>query len=145
MWSARSPQERTVATLVGAVRLRRPYVDGVPCPWGTSLLDQGLQLTERRQPADGQKAVVNLTKALPDETAGALFEELPGLPLSAPTAHEVPQRGAEGLTVLEVAPSREDRLARIAAVAIGQTWWPLVGLAMDGAAVPTRPATAQTI
>jgi hypothetical protein len=44
---------------------------------------------------------------------------------------------------LEVAPSREDLAARIAAVATGQTWRPILVLAIDGAAVPTRPATAQ--
>jgi hypothetical protein len=84
-----------------------------------------------------------LTKERPYETACELFEELTGLPLSAHTAHEVTQGVAEGLTVLDVAPSREDLAARIAAVATGQTWRPKLVLALDGAAVPTRPATAQ--
>jgi Uncharacterised protein family (UPF0236) len=141
--AARGPQERTVETLVGAVRLRRPYFYCEPCQRGTAPLDEALQLTERRKQSDVQKAAVKLTKELPYATACELFEELTGLPLSAHTAHEVTQAVAEGLTVLEVAPSREDLAARIAAVATGQTWRPILVLAIDGAAVPTRPATAQ--
>ena len=140
--AARGPQERTVETLVGA-RLRRPYFDCEPCQRGTAPLDEALQLTERRKPSDVQKATVKLTKELPYETACERFEELTGLPLSAHTAHEVTPGVAEGLTVLDVAPSREELAARIAAVATGQTWRPMLVLAIDGAAVPTRPATAQ--
>jgi hypothetical protein len=102
-----------------------------------------LQLTERRKPCDVQKAAVQLTKALPYETACELFEKLTGLPLSAHTVHEVTQGVAQGLTVLDVAPGWEDIAARIAAVATGQTWRPILGLAIDGAEVPTRPETAQ--
>jgi hypothetical protein len=39
--------------------------------------------------------------------------------LSAHTAHEVTQAVGEGLTVLEVAPSQAEVLAKIAAVAMG--------------------------
>jgi hypothetical protein len=142
MLSARGPQERTVETLGGAVRLRRPYFYCEPCQGGTAPLDEALQLTERCKQSDVQKAAVKLTQELPDETACELVEELTGLPLSAHTAHEVTQGMGEGLTVLDVAPSREDIAARIAAVATGQTWRPMLVLAMDGADVPTRPATA---
>jgi hypothetical protein len=41
-----------------------------------------------------------------------------------------------------VAPSREELLAKIAAEAAGQPWRPILVLAIDGAAVPTRPETA---
>jgi hypothetical protein len=56
-------------------------------------------------------------KEIPYETACELFEELIGLPLSAHTAHEVTQAVSKGLTILEVAPSREEILAKIVAVA----------------------------
>jgi hypothetical protein len=98
---------------------------------------------ERRKQSDVQKATVQLTKEVPYETACELFEELTGLSLSAHTAHEVTQAVAEGLTVLDVAPSREEVVAKIAAVAAGQPWRPILVLAIDGADVPTRPETAK--
>jgi hypothetical protein len=141
--SARGPQERTVETLVGAIRLRRPYFYCERCPRGTTPLDEALQVTERRQQPDVQKAAVQLTKEVPYETACELFAELTGLPLSAHTAHEVTQAVATGVTVLDVAPSREAIIAKIAAVATGQPWRPILVLAIDGADVPTRPETAK--
>ena len=141
--SARGPQERTVETLVGAVRLRRPYFYCERCQRGITPLDEGLQLTGRRKQPDVQKAAVKLTKEIPYETACELFEELTGLPLSAHTAPEMTQAVAEGVTVVDVAPSREEVLAKITAVATGQQWRPILVLAIDGAAVPTRPETAK--
>jgi hypothetical protein len=55
----------------------------------------------------------------------------------------VTQAVAAGLTVLDVAPSREEILAKIIAVATSQPWRPILVLASDGADVPTRPETAQ--
>jgi hypothetical protein len=141
--SARGPQERTVETLVGAIRLRRPYFYCERCQHGMAPLDELLQVTARRKQPDVQQAAIKLTKEVPYETACELFEELTGLPLSVHTAHEVTQAVAEGLTVLDVAPSREEILAKIAAVAAGQPWQPILVLAIDGADVPTRPETAK--
>jgi hypothetical protein len=141
--SARGPQERTVETLVGALRLRRPYFYCECCQLGTTPLDEALQLTERRKQPDVQKAAVKLTKEVPYETACELFEELTGLPLSVHTAHVLTHAVAEGLTVLDVAPHREAIFAKIAMVATGQPWRPIMVLAIDGAEVPTRPETAK--
>jgi Uncharacterised protein family (UPF0236) len=141
--AARGLQERTVETLVGAVRLRRPYFYCLHCQQGSTPLDEVLQLTARRKQPDVQKAAVQLTKEVPYETACELFEQLTGLPLSAHTAHEVTQALATGLTVLDVAPSREEIMAKITAVAMGQPWRPILVLAIDGAEVPTRPETAK--
>jgi hypothetical protein len=141
--AARGPAERTVETLVGAVRLRRPYFYCERCQLGTSPLDEALQLAERRKQPDVQRAAVQLTKEVPYETACELFAELTGLPLSAHTAHEVTQAVAQGLTVLDVTPSWEEILAKITTVAAGQPWRPILVLAIDGADVPTRPETAK--
>jgi hypothetical protein len=141
--SARGPQERTVETLVGAIRLRRPYFYCEPCQCGSTPLDAVLGLTKRRKQPDVQKAAVQLTREVPYETACELFKDLTGLPLSAHTAHEVTHEVAEGVTVLDVAPSREEVVAKIAAVAISQPWRPILVLAIDGADVPTRPETAK--
>src|SRR5919106_1875788 len=50
--SARGPQERTVETLVGAIRLQRPYCYCERCQLGTAPLDEALQVTERRKQPD---------------------------------------------------------------------------------------------
>ena len=63
--SARGPQERTVETLVGAIRLRRPYCYCERCQLGTTPLDAVLRLTERRKQPDVQMAAVKVTKELP--------------------------------------------------------------------------------
>ncbi len=141
--AARGPAERTVETLVGAIRLQRPYFYCERCQLGSSPVDEALQLTQRRKQPDVQRATVQLTKEVPYETACELFEELTGLPLSAHTAHEVTQAVAAGVTVLDVAPSRGAILAKMTAVAAGQPWRPILVLAIDGADVPTRPETAK--
>jgi hypothetical protein len=141
--SARGLQERTVETLVGAVRLRRPYFYCRHCQHGMTPLDEALQLTAHRKQPDVPKAAVQLTKEVPYETACELVEALTGWPLSAHTAHEVTQGVAEGVTVLDVAPSREAILAKSTAIAMGQPWRPILVLAIDGADVPTRPETAK--
>lgn len=141
--AARGPAERTVETLVGAIRLRRPYCYCERCQRGSVPLDAVLGLTDRRKPPDVQKAAVQLPTEIPYETACELLEELTGLPLSVHTAHEVTQEVAAGWAVLAVAPSREAIAATMAAVAATQTWRPIMVLAIDGADVPTRPESAQ--
>lgn len=140
---ARETVERTVETMVGAIRLSRPYFYCVTCQRGIYPLDEALELAERRKQPDVQKAAAKLTKEVPYETACELFEELTGLPLSAHTAHEITNEMAEGLSVLEVSPSREEVEAKIAQVAEGKKWRPILVLAIDGADVPTRPETAR--
>jgi hypothetical protein len=48
------------------------------------------------------------------------------LPLSAHTAHALTHAVAEGLMVLDVAPHREEILAKMAMVATGQPWRPIM-------------------
>jgi hypothetical protein len=143
MLSARGPVQRPVETLVGAIRLRRPDFYCERCQLGHAPLATGLGLTNRRKQPDVHQAGVKLTKEMPYETACELCEELTGWPLSAHTAHEVTREVAAGLTVLDVAPSREEMATKMAAVAAGHTWRPILVLAIDGAAGPTRPETAQ--
>lgn len=140
---ARGKEERTVETMVGAITLSRPYFYCVKCQRGSYPLDEALELVERRKQPDVQKAAVKLTKEVPYDTACELFQDLTGLPLSEHTAHEVTNEVAEGLGVLEVSPSREEIEAKIAQVAEGKKWRPILVLAIDGADVPTRPETAK--
>jgi hypothetical protein len=57
--------------------------------------------------------------------------------------HTVANHVAEGLTVLDVAPSREESMRRVAAGAAGQWRRPVLVLGIDGAYVPTRPDSAR--
>ena len=57
--------------------------------------------------------------------------------------HTVTNQAAEGLTVLDVAPSREEIARRVAAGATGRWRQPVLVLGIDGAYVPTRPDSAQ--
>jgi len=57
--------------------------------------------------------------------------------------HTVTKQVAEGLTVLDVAPTRDEIERRIAEVAAGSWRRPVVVLGIDGAYVPTRPDSAR--
>ena len=52
-------------------------------------------------------------------------------------------QAAAARSVLDVAPAREDIDHRIAAMAAGRFRRPVLGLGIDGASVPTRPARAR--
>jgi hypothetical protein len=127
----------------GAIRFRRSDFYCDRCQLGTAPLDAALELTDRHRQPDIQQATVRLTKEVPYETACGLFEELTGLPLSAHPAHEVTQAVADGVGVLDVAPTREEVAAMLAMVAAGQPWRSILVLAIDSADVPTHPETAK--
>jgi hypothetical protein len=57
--------------------------------------------------------------------------------------HTFTNHVAEGLTVLDVAPSRDEIARRIAEVATGRWRRPVLVLGIDGAYVPTRPESAR--
>lgn len=140
---ARDEVDRRVETMVGEISLSRPYFYCIKCQKGYYPLDDALEITGRRKQPDVMKAVAKLTKEVPYETACELFEDLTGQKVSAHTAQEITNEVAEGLGVLEVSPSREEVEEKIAQVAEGKKWRPIVVLAIDGADVPTRPESAR--
>lgn len=140
---ARESVNHTVETMVGAVSLTRPYFYCVACEAGVYPLDEALQLAERRKQWDIQKAGARLAVEVPYETASALFTELTGLSLSDHLVHEVVGELSHGLTVLEVSPTADKIAQRVATGVEGRKWRPILVLAIDGADVPTRPATAK--
>ena len=140
---ARVSVNRTVDTMVGAVSLTRPYFYCIRCGEAFYPLDEALQLAERRKQWDIQKAGASLAAEMPYETASDLFCELTGLSLSDHVMHEVVGELGQGLTVLQVSPTAEEIARRVAQVAQGRTWRPILVLAIDGADVPTRPETAK--
>lgn len=140
---ARPKVRRTVETLVGAIELERPYFYCRHCQCGRYPLDEVLDLRAGRMQLDVQQAAVDLATELPYETASTLFGRLSGIPVSSERMHTLTQQVAEGLSVLEVAPSREEIERRVAQGAAGRFRRPVLILGIDGAYVPSRPESAR--
>jgi hypothetical protein len=141
--TARAPVPRTVETMVGPIQLERPYFYCRACRGGLSPLDEVVGLTAGRMQLDVQKAAAKLVTEVPYAEAHTLFRELTGLERGSERMHTCTNRVATGLTVCEVAPSRDEIVRRIAAVAAGRFRRPVLVLGIDGAYVPTRPDTAR--
>lgn len=141
--AARATVSRTVETLVGRVEVDRPYFSCAPCGRGFFPVDTALGVATGRKQFDLQQAAARLTAEVPDETAQELFVELTGVELSTERRHELTNAVGQGLGILDVAPTPEEMRAKIATVAEGRRWRPVVVLAIDGADVPTRPETAK--
>jgi Uncharacterised protein family (UPF0236) len=140
---ARGPGRRTVETLVGAVQLERPYFYCPACHIGLYPLDEVLGLSPGRIQLDVQKAAAKLVTEVPYDAAQRLFDDLTGVGMGSERMHTCTNHVAEGLTVLDVAPSRDEIAQRIAAVAAGRFRRPVLVLGIDGAYVPTRPESAR--
>jgi hypothetical protein len=140
---ARPTVRRTVETLVGAIELERPYFYCRQCQCGRYPLDEVLGLRAGRMQLDVQQAAVDLATELPYETASTLFGRLSGITVSSERMHTLIQQVAEGLSVVEVAPSREEIERRVAQVAAGRFRRPVLILGIDGAYVPSRPESAR--
>ena len=134
---------RTVETMVGPIQFERPYFYCRPCRFGYYPYDDALGVVAGCKQLDMQKAAANLVTEVPYDTAQALFGDLTGVPFGSERMHTVANQVAEGLTVLEVAPSREEITRRVAAFAAGRWRRPVVVLGIDGAYVPTRPDSAR--
>jgi len=141
--AARGPVHRRVETMVGAVTLERPYFYCRVCREGTYPLDEVLGLRAGRMQRDVQQAAVDLATELPYETASTLFGHLSGITVSSERMHTLTHQVAEGLSVVEVAPSREEIERRVVQVAAGRFRRPVLVLGIDGAYVPSRPESAR--
>ena len=140
---ARPLVARTVETLVGTVQVERPYFY---CPSGCGgfyPLDEALGLRSGRFQLDVQQAAADLATELPYETASTLFGRLTGISVSSERMHTLTHQAAEGLTVLDVAPSRDQIDQLVAKVAAGRFRRPVLVLGIDGAYVPSRPESAR--
>jgi hypothetical protein len=132
---------RTLGTLVGPVEVSRPYFYCGGCRYGFYPLDAVLALAPGRQQYDVQQAAAKLVAEVPYETAHVLFGELTGVAIGTERMHGHTNALAEGLSILDVAPSPEEVLRKVSAVRTG-TRRPIMVLAIDGAFVPTRPDSA---
>ena len=140
---ARGPVPRCIETMVGLVELERPYFYCQDCRAGSYPLDEALDVSAGRLQRDVQQAAVELATELPYETASTLFGRLSGIPVSSERMHTFTHQVAEGLSVVEVAPSREEIDRRVAQVAEGRFRRPVLVLGIDGAYVPSRPESAR--
>jgi hypothetical protein len=141
--SARPPVSRTVRTMVGDLELARPYFYCRYCRRGTYPLDEVLGLSAGCMQLDVQQAAADLATEVPYDTASTLFGRLSGLAISSERLHTLTNQVAEGLSVLDVAPSRDDIALRVAQVAAGRFRRPVLVLGIDGAYVPSRPDEAR--
>jgi hypothetical protein len=135
---------RTVETMVGPVQLERPYCYCRACREGVYPLDDALGWGAGCKQLAMQQAAVQLVTEVPDDTAQALLRDLTGVPFGSERMHTFTNQGAEPLTVVDVAPSRQEIERRIAEVAAGRWRRPVLVLGIDGAYVPTRPDSART-
>jgi hypothetical protein len=143
MLSTRPLVSRTVETMVGRVRLERPYFYCRGCKVGLYPLDKALGLTPGRTQLDVQKAAARLVVETAYDEAQALFHDLTGVHLGSERMHTLTNRVTEGLSVLDIAPSQEQIDERIAQVAAGKWRRPVGVLGIDGAFAPTRPESAR--
>jgi len=134
---------RTVETMGGPVPLERPYCSCRLCRVGRYPFDEALGVVAGGKQRDRQKAAVHLVTEIPSDTAQSLFRDLTGVSFGSERLHTVTNQVAEHLTVLEVAPSREEITRRVAEGAAGRWRRPVVVLGIDGASVPTRPDSAR--
>ena len=98
---------RTVETMVGPVELERPYFYCRACRVGLYPIDDALGLVAGCKQLDMQHAAVQLVTEVPYDTAQSLFGDLTGMHFGSERMHTVTNQVAEGLTVLDVAPSRQ--------------------------------------
>lgn len=138
--TSRGVVERTVETVVGMIKISRPYFYCEKSNTGFYPMDETLGLTERRKQLDVQKAIAGLAKEMPYGSACELYGSLTGLKVSEHCAHEITNEVAEGLGVLEVSPSREEveRSIEAAGRKKGRKWRPIMVVGIDGADAPTR-------
>jgi uncharacterized protein UPF0236 len=140
---ARPAVPRTAQTMIGDIEVQRPYFYCHYCHRGRYPLDESLGLSAGRMQRDVQQAAGDLATELPYEPASTLFGRLSGITVSSERMHTLTHQAAEGLSVVEVAPSREEIDQRVGQVAAGRFRRPVLVLGIDGAYVPSRPESAR--
>ncbi len=119
--TARPLGSRTVETMMGRVRLERPYFYCRVCKVGVYPLDEALGLTPGRTPLDVQKAAARVAIETAYDEAQTLFYDLTGVHVGSERMHTLSNRVAQGLSVLDMAPSRQQIEQRIDEVAAGKS------------------------
>src|SRR5436853_749159 len=114
------PVWRTVETMVGPVELERPSFYCRSCRVGLYPFDDALGLVAGCQQLDRQHAAAKLVTDVPYDTAQSLFDDLTGMHFGSERLHTVTNHVGAGLTVVDVAPSRQESERRIASMSAGR-------------------------
>jgi Uncharacterised protein family (UPF0236) len=132
-------RSRKVESLHGEVEIERPYFYCKHCRKGLTPFDEALEIAPEKKQYDLQRAAAELFTEVPYERASQIFERLTGIKMSDHCQHEVAAQLGEVADVVRVLPSRQRVEAVIEQASQGRVWRPVVVVAADGAALPTRP------
>lgn len=132
-------QSRTVESLHGKIEIERPYFYCKHCRKGSAPFDEALELAPGKKQYDLQRAAAELFTEVPFERASQIFERLTGIKMSDHCQHEVADQLGEVADLVRVLPSRQRVEEVIEQASQGRVWRPVLVVAADGAALPTRP------
>jgi len=135
----RGMRKRQVETLAGNFELERPYFFCTHCNLGIHPLDEALGLGPATKQDDIQNVGVWLATELPYELASETFKRCTGMEFSAHSLHQSVNRVAEEINLLDVCPSKAEVEEKVARIAEGKRWRPVMMITVDGAKEPTRP------
>lgn len=132
-------QSRKVESLHGSVEIERPYFYCKSCRKGSCPFDEALEIAPEKKQYDLQRAAAELFTEVPFERASQIFERLTGIKMSDHCQHEVAEQLGEVADVVRVLPSRQRVEEVIEQASQCRVWRPVLVVAADGAALPTRP------
>ena len=131
--------EREVLTLIGPIKLKRPYFYCHHCKYGFFPLDEALGLSEHKIQPDIQELEAWLAAEMPYETAAETLQRCAGIKISDRHIHEIANEMAQDLQVLDVCPDKEEIHRQIEKLSKGRFRRPVLMIGLDGAHAPTRP------
>jgi hypothetical protein len=135
----RQLHRRTLESRHGEIEIERPYFYCRHCQRGYHPFDAALELAPERKQYDLQRAAAELFTEVPFARASQLFERLTGIPMTDHCLQDVAAKLGAAADPVRVLPSRQRVEAIIEQGGNGRVWRPVLVVAADGAAVPTRP------
>jgi hypothetical protein len=125
----------------GEVEIERPYFYCRQCQRGAQPFDQAFELAPERKPYDLQRAAAALLTEVPLTRASQICARLTGIPMTEHCRQDVAAKLGEATDSVRVLPSRLRVEEIIEHAGTGRGWRPVLVVAAEGAAVPTRPQT----
>ena len=132
---------RTIESRHGELAIERPYFYCRHCQRGTHPFDQALELAPERKQYDLQRAAAEPFTEVPFARASQIFARLTGITMTDHCLQDVAAKLGAAAELAGVLPSRHRVEEIIAQAGTGRGWRPVLVVAADGAAVPTRPET----
>lgn len=135
----RGLHKREIITVPATFDLYRPYFYCVSCSHGFYPLDEALGLSGSSKQHDVQELATWFATEMPYELAEDALSRSTGIEMSSPAVHETVKNVSSELGILDVCPSKEEVLAKIAEISEGRRTRPVMMLTLDGALAPLRP------